>query len=291
MKEQSTFPLESISDEPETICRDCAFAVYDGKTQTGCSLEKIEKFKKQGAEILEVYDEENKEFFVIKGRVCVFWRGGEWQEKNKGRKDWEDIVNKETMTRMEAIIYLDKNSTLMDLDKTVTSLQTGIFKPMNLTMINNHSSIEKMILARVGMESSLKWRVENIRDPASEDDTGENTDEFNPDYEFPERYRCVDIALQKSRAKECNYYFIFDAGKTVPKNFISDISNSINIDMNRFLALRGDENGDGDVGQVHMHKQMGGNRTKRFLDKIENTTKSQGCPQLLQNTSEIVSST
>jgi hypothetical protein len=59
--------------------------------------------------------------------------------------------------------------------------------------------------------------------------------------------------------------------------------------MNRFLALKGN-NGNGDVGQIHMHKQMGGNRDNRFLNKIDNTTRSQGCSHLLQKTSKIVSS-
>lgn len=272
-EQQKDYPLEVNSNEPETICRDCAFSVYDGETQTGCSLGKIDKFEEQGTEILEVYDETEKEFYVIKGRVCVFWRGRDWKEKNKGRKDWEDIVNKETMIRMDANIYLDKNSTLKDLDKTVTSLQKGTLKPVQLTIINNDSSLERLMLARVGMKSGFKWRVENIDDGGDVD-----------------RYRCIDIAIRKTSAKDCNYYFVFDAGQAVPKNFISDINESLNVDLNRFLALKG-KDGNGDVGQVHMHKQIGGNRDKRFLDKIDSTTRSQGCPHLLQKTTEIVSST
>ena len=272
MNEQKDYPLEPNSNEPETICRDCAFSVYEGETQTACSLGKIDKFEEQGTEVLEVYDEEKKEFYVIKGRVCVFWRGGEWREKHEGRKDWEAIVNKETMVRMDANIYLDKNSTLQDLDKTMTSLQKGVLKPTQLTIINNHSSIEKLTLARVGMKSGFKWRIENIQDDGEAD-----------------RYRCIDISIRKTSAKDCNYYFVFDAGKTVPKDFIADINKSLNVDMNRFLALKS-EDGNGDVGQIHMHKQMGGNRDKRFLDKIDTTTRSQGCNHLLQNTSEIVSS-
>jgi len=272
MTDQKDYPLEPNSSEPETICRDCAFSVYEGETQTACSIGKIDKFKEQGAEVLEVYDETNKEFYVVKGRVCVFWRGGEWKKKHASRKDWEGIVNKETMVRMSANIYLDKKSTLKDLDKTVTSLQKGVLKPTQLTIINNHSPIEKLILARVGMKSGFKWRIENIQDDGKSD-----------------RYRCIDIAIRKTSAKDCNYYFVFNGGKVVPKDFIVDINKSLNVDMNRFLALKGN-NGNGDVGQIHMHKQMGGNRDNRFLNKIDNTTRSQGCSHLLQKTSKIVSS-
>ena len=55
--QQKNYPLEINSNEPETICRDCAFSVYDGDTQTGCLLGKIDKFDAQDTEILEVYDD------------------------------------------------------------------------------------------------------------------------------------------------------------------------------------------------------------------------------------------
>ena len=70
---EKEYPLEDKSNEAETICRDCAFAVYDEDSQTGCSIGKLDKFEEQGAEIIEVYDETNKEFFVVMGRVCVHW--------------------------------------------------------------------------------------------------------------------------------------------------------------------------------------------------------------------------
>lgn len=208
----------------------------------------------------------------------MFWRGSEWKKKNKGRNDWEDIVNKETMIRMDANVYADRDSTGKEVYQTVESFKKGRLKPARLTIINNLSSIDKLDLARIGMKSGLKWRVENIDDGGLLDETL-----------IADRYRCIDIAVRKTSAKDCNFYCVFNAGQDVPENFISDINNSLNLDLNRFLALRG-KDGNGDVGQVHMHKQIGGNRDKRFLDKIDNTTRSQGCPHLLQNTSEIVSS-
>jgi len=267
---EKEFPLEAASNEAETICRDCAFAVYDEETQTGCSIGKIDKFEKQGAEIIEVYDETNKEFYVIKGRVCVSWRGSDWKEKNKGRDDWAEIVAKETMVRMDAIIYMSKDTTLADVEKTVLSLKNNTIKPAQLTLVNNGSEIDRPTLARICNASEFKWRVENIQE------------------EDASRMRGIDIAIKKVNANDYNYYCIFDAGKKVPTNFISDINSSLNDDLNRFLALRSDD-GNGDVGQILMHKRIGGNRDKPFLDKIEHTTRSQGCPNLLQETSNVVS--
>tara|TARA_R110000824_G_scaffold401004_1_gene610246 strand:- start:77 stop:898 length:822 start_codon:yes stop_codon:yes gene_type:complete len=267
---EKEYPLEVKSDEAETICRDCAFAVYDEETQTGCSIGKLDKFEEQGAEIIEVYDETNKEFYVVKGRVCVSWRGSDWQNKHEERSDWAKIVAKETMIRMDAHLYMDKDTTLADVDKTIESLKNNTAKPAQLSLINNRSKIDRPTLARMCTSSGLKWRVENIQE------------------EDASRLRCIDIAVRKVNANHFNYYCIFDAGKKVPTNFISDINSSLNDDLNRFLALRS-EDGNGDVGQILMHKRIGGNRDKPFLDKIEHTTRSQGCPNLLQETSKIVS--
>ena len=268
-KIQGAFPLEQDSNEAETVCRDCAFAVYDGDTQTACSLGRLDKFEENGAEVVEVYDETNKEFFVIKGRVCVCWRHPDWQEKHEGR-NLEEIVKKETTIRMDAVVYIDKDSAYEDVKNTLDSLKAGQVKPACVTFVKNQCEVDDWAIVTLGRKSGLKWKAETIR----EDDAT--------------RGRCVDIAIRKTSAKDCNYYFVYNAGEIVPKNFISDINHSINEDMNRFLAPRSDD-GNGDVGQIHIHKQIGGNRNKPFLAKIENTSRSQGCPELLQKTSDIVS--
>ena len=259
-KNDSEFPLEESSNEAETICRDCAFAVYEGETQTACALGNLDKLEENGADIIEVYDETKKEFYVVKGRVCVSWRGSDWKEKHKDRTDLEQIVAKEIMIRMDANVYMDKDTTLADVEATILSLKENIIKPAQITLINNFSKIDRPTLARICSHSGFRWRVENIQEDA----------------------------IRKLNANELNYYCVFDAGRKVPVNFISDINKSLNKDMNRFLALIG-EDGNGDVGQILMHKRIGGNRDKSFLDKIEHTTRSQGCPNLLQKTSEIVS--
>lgn len=51
----------------QTSCKGCAFAIYDGDTQTGCKFGRTEKFLERG-ELFEAYDEE-KEFFVVQ-RLC-----------------------------------------------------------------------------------------------------------------------------------------------------------------------------------------------------------------------------
>jgi hypothetical protein len=65
----------------QTSCKNCLFAVYTDKTQTGCIANRIEKF---GNEVIEAYDD-SKEFYVI-DRLCNLFRSESW---NNGEADLE----------------------------------------------------------------------------------------------------------------------------------------------------------------------------------------------------------
>jgi hypothetical protein len=67
--------LENKDNNYETACKECLFAMYDGKTQTGCTLGRIEKFQDLG-KVIDAYDDE-KEFYVIEG-VCNAVRQPSW---------------------------------------------------------------------------------------------------------------------------------------------------------------------------------------------------------------------
>jgi hypothetical protein len=78
------------SQQPEnlvkTSCKDCAFAIYEENTQTGCAFDRIEKFSKN---IIEAYDNE-KEFYVI-DRLCTYFRDKKWgyslEDKDKVKEE------------------------------------------------------------------------------------------------------------------------------------------------------------------------------------------------------------
>lgn len=72
----------------QTNCQDCLCAEYEGKTQTGCALNRIEIFKDRG-EVSEVYDAENREFYII-DRICNGYRDPNW---NGGKLDKDLILS------------------------------------------------------------------------------------------------------------------------------------------------------------------------------------------------------
>ena len=272
------------SDRPQTACRDCVFAQYDGNTQIGCKLGKLDLLKENGGVITEVYDDSKKEYYVISDRFCVFWRRPSWLNKDEVKRfGAEETARKEVQARFAAIIYINDKSSLEDIEKTVISLINQNLQPRKLIVANNSPlkpsklvSLGKdfsvnLLFPKQGGESKTYWKIEQIK---------EDKASFS---------RCVDIAIKGVSANEQNYYCSFVAGFQVPKDFIHKIDVALNDDMKRFLLLTAQGN-NGQVAQVHMHKSIQGNYTKPFLDKMKTVTEEQKCPQLIQKVTDIVPS-
>ncbi len=112
-----------------TACKFCYFAVYDKNTQTGCSLGKLDKFRANGHEIIEAYDEE-KEFYLIKG-FCPFFRTGEWA-KDKVSPVYS--VMDETKLNYHVIVKYDPQT----FEKINSLLRTqASYKPNTLSILTD----------------------------------------------------------------------------------------------------------------------------------------------------------
>lgn len=60
--------LKPLGEFLYTSCKDCKFAIYNEKTQTGCQADQIERFGKEN--VIEAYDDD-EEFYVIK-TICPY---------------------------------------------------------------------------------------------------------------------------------------------------------------------------------------------------------------------------
>ena len=104
-----------------TSCKECAFAVYSGKTQTGCSAEILDRYRKNGAEIVESYDDSGKEFFVINNKLCSHHREKEWAKKYS-KSELLNIVSSQTKSPYQAMLLYRQDSSSEDLSCTLKSL-------------------------------------------------------------------------------------------------------------------------------------------------------------------------
>ena len=98
-----------------TSCKDCVFAEYEEVTQTGCRMNMIKKYS-NNENIIECYDEE-KEFFVIKARICPYMRTKLWKDRiDKYIKDNEEfdhsrvVFDDDTNRLIEQLIKMAKES-------------------------------------------------------------------------------------------------------------------------------------------------------------------------------------
>lgn len=151
-----------------TPCKQCYFAEYTEKTQTGCSMGLIEEYKKtEHIKVIEAYDEE-KEFFVIDGKQCAGYKEPKYFESR----------NIENLTREEKVAYVkDKlklkyiaiiNCYEIDLEtlaNIVEELKQAEVQPDCIMIcINENSRFGPHEYYKVLNKSKIKsrWKIRNV---------------------------------------------------------------------------------------------------------------------------------
>lgn len=108
-------------DLTKTSCKNCIFAVYDGKTQSECKAGRIEIYKEKDL-VIEAYDND-KEFFVIKG-FCNYYRPDSWNNKQA------DLNKAKSEVSQSFDILIDCENLDLDSQKTMLkSLETLNYDP------------------------------------------------------------------------------------------------------------------------------------------------------------------
>lgn len=198
-----------------TNCRECTFATYSGKTQTDCELGRIEAYRDSGAEIVEAYDDDDKEFFVINDRLCVYHRDKEWA-KHYSKSELINIVNAQTKIPYHLIIVYPKNGVLEELQKTVDSLKIQFNPPTIVSIVNwsSGSSLYEDNMAIEGVlssnEGSFEWRIQNI---------------LNSDVSVR---NAIDLTIDGTYYKyNYPFYLVFNSGFVVPEEFSKELHEAI----------------------------------------------------------------
>lgn len=155
-------------DIVHTPCKKCVFAIFDGDTQKGCFLNKIEKFKAKGFEILEVYDNE-KEFYVINKKKCLSYRESDWLQKRNcsNLDDASKVLQDENTMKYIAVIYLEENTTKEEFETIISSLMQQKIPPKGLMIVRDkykeyHLNIKDITPILNG--SGIHWRLQNFID-------------------------------------------------------------------------------------------------------------------------------
>lgn len=231
-----------------TACKDCIFAQYEDKTQTGCSFGRIEKFRNTGVEVIEVYDDD-KEFFVIDGRTCNAYTNKNYKfyKENKDKKlnALIELVQQQIELRLSVVVMIISED---NIDKTIFSLLNQDMKPNQVLFVFNcHTilpqDIHPKLLELIG--NRFTWRMCNI---VERNDVGGLVS--------PER--ALDIIINQIKG---NYFTLLKSGQELPKDFIYSINHSLNEEVKQFIMLKENTNGVGLTIQtnVYKHPMVNGN--------------------------------
>lgn len=182
----------SIINAIHTPCKKCAFAIYDNKTQTGCHLNYLEKFRSKNVEILEAYDEE-KEFYIINEKKCLGYRENSWFDKrglsNLPIEEKINKYNEDHYIHYLAIINLNHFDSDENFNRLQYELSSLKIKPKKIVLVryqyNKNHPYEKLQKMLDDANLQCKWRVQTI---LQHDKTFENilyeTMNLNKKYRF-----------------------------------------------------------------------------------------------------------
>lgn len=182
--------MPSIS-QIHTACKDCVFAKYEEKTQIGCTLDYISKYKQKNTEILEVYDEQ-KEFYVINNKKCIGYRENKWFEQyglSEAGLD-EKILKFKELNYIDYLLVVDLNKfTKETFDQFKITISSCKIKPKKIIFIR-YQSVKLFDYGVIknffdSTDLKCKWRIQTMVDDSLEhSDILRNVVNLNKGYRF-----------------------------------------------------------------------------------------------------------
>lgn len=259
MPETVASPIKQIN----TSCKGCFFSIWDDKTQTACSIGLIDKFKERD-EVIEVYDEEGDEFFVVNGRHCQYKRSRVWGHHFGTNHDLAyQKARSEIFPKVELIVYLDKldKPTFNLLDKTLKSIDKS---RVSLLKIVNNSLEDPAPLSEHLQKKLIELDINDIKRT------------YKHVIEAATIDRCADLAIKESK----NPFFLFcEAGFKFPSKALSKLDEIFNDELKPVSLVKFKSGAY--MGHTLLYKMTGGNRDKAFIAKIEDAAKRDNKEELV----------
>jgi hypothetical protein len=157
-----------------TPCKSCVFAAYSNKTQTGCHLDLLEKYKNHGVQILEAYDNE-LEFFILNKKKCFGYRENSWfithglSEDSTIEQKIQKFKESNNIGYLLVINFLetgDSDNDLYNLRKSLSGLKV---QPKKLVFVRGSTGPDRTdykgiqsLMKKTGI--SCPWRIQTMVD-------------------------------------------------------------------------------------------------------------------------------
>lgn len=238
-----------VINELHTACLDCIFAIKDKQKQIGCKFDRLELYKKAGAEVIKAYDAHNNEFDVINMRICMYKRGEEWA-KEIPKHEQEETVNRELRIKYQSMVYFTdpfskRQDALKGLDETLESLDKQKIPPRVVTIISKRKDISQKDLVNHLISSDYKnieWRLQTFFD-----------------HEMNNR-ECVDMVIDNTKHEyPILFYISFNSGFIVPETISEELQKFFVKDMKRAAYAHPTIDGNGELVNNVLHLKHAGN--------------------------------
>lgn len=264
----------------ETCCMGCVFSEgsFSGpqdkvkfiQNKLGCRMGVLGRFQHQGEELVDATDENNSEFYVIRGRVCPFFRTPRWSGWQKGdMREAMAQVRRESSLRPDVVIYYDQSMEPSAILDTAWALNdsSGI-KPQRLYIANN-SEMRPSQMMKLMKDCPLPWRAETMIE-----------DECTLG-------RSLDVVTKK-----CENVFVtyFQAGYKPPLNFFDPIDSALYDELDKFICLEPLPGGINGLTVMRLfYRQADGNARSWIWEKAKKISEDQKCQYLVRPVTELVS--
>jgi hypothetical protein len=278
--------IDSKNLKVTTNCEDCVFALSgtDEKgitTQTGCSFNRLEKFKEQ--ELAEWDDEYG--YYVI-NTVCNIKRDREWANNADAKCDCDECKEDETCAykveqlQLERaatkecqvqndfiILSYNEENTSARLMQSVKQCMKQTILPKILILVTNAKSIPGL--------KDLYQDLNQVIDGAMGFFFVRITDLERDEYE------CVDSAFPRVKS---TYYTVWKTGQEIPTDYNQKFNDLINVHMKKVsMMIPANDPLHGFTVQSILHKTFCGNRGAPLSEKLTVTAKEQGVESMVIN--------
>lgn len=224
-----------------TVCKNCLFAIYDGKTQVGCAFNQTDKVDQHDIyELIEAQDEE-KEFYILNNYICPYQRTKSWVHANS-----LDIMHKamsEVYMPWAAILFYRHNG-IEAVEKRISELKNQRITPKVITLVIDAQDIDPedfKTLYKLMDDNFDIWYLQRVIEK-------DLTDRFTGD-----------LCFDKMKKHRFMFYTYFDSTKHIDSNYYDKIHKYVIDDMNTYGIIKDGDNIHYMTISKIAHQKYGGN--------------------------------